>query len=69
MITQEAIAELISVEVLKIYEAFGPEIANAFLAGIKYAASIKEEVLKYENFNITEVLGEFYSDMSKGGVS
>lgn len=66
MITQEQVAEMVIEEVTKLNEEFGWDIAMAFLAGVKWAADLKESI--GEN-NVTAYLGEFYSSLQKGEIS
>jgi hypothetical protein len=70
VLSETEIAERIFQEVMKVQEEFGPEVASAFLAGIKFAADLREEMLTGvgEEF-FSGALGEFYSNMSKDKVN
>jgi hypothetical protein len=70
MMTEQEVAEKVFNEVMKIQEEFGPEVAMTFLAGIKFAADLREEILAGEGEGlISRALGDFYSDMSKDKVN
>jgi hypothetical protein len=66
MVTQEQVAEKIIEEVTRLNDEFGWDIAMAFLAGIKWAAELKDTV---NTGQMTAYLGEFYSSMQKGEIS
>lgn len=66
MVTQEQVAEMIIAEVARVDTEFGWDIAMAFLAGIRWAADLKETI---GGNNLNAYLGEFYSSMSKGEIS